>query len=120
VEGVCACLPVTTGHSGPSLLLLLAMTHFLCDFGLQSDRMAREKCPGCDNTLFWGWWLAAHASIHGLGVALITGHPWLGLAEAVFHAGIDRMKCAGWFNLTVDQVLHLSCKVLWCVLLLSL
>ena len=28
------------------LLALLAMGHFLADFGLQSDRMATEKCPG--------------------------------------------------------------------------
>jgi hypothetical protein len=93
------------------------MTHFLCDFGLQSDRMAREKCPGCDDTLFWGWWMVSHASIHGLGVALLTDRPGLGLAEAVLHAGIDRMKCAGLYNLAVDQTLHLACKVLWVSLL---
>lgn len=117
MEDVSPRLPVITGHSGLSLLLLLAMAHFFCDFGLQSDRMAREKCPGYDVTLFWGWWLLAHASIHGLAVAVFTGLPWLGLAELVLHAGIDRMKCAGFYNLTVDQALHLSCKVLWVALL---
>ncbi|MEB3322380.1 MAG: DUF3307 domain-containing protein [Synechococcaceae cyanobacterium] len=109
--------PVITGHSGPSLLLLLAMAHFLCDFGLQGDRMAREKCPGRDVTLFWGWWLLSHSAIHGLAVALLTDRPLLGLAEAVLHAGIDRLKCAGCYNLAVDQVLHLACKALWVALL---
>jgi hypothetical protein len=30
-----------------NLLALLCMGHFLGDFGLQGDRMAQEKCPGC-------------------------------------------------------------------------
>jgi hypothetical protein len=110
-------MPVITGHTGLSLAILLAMSHFFCDFGLQSDRMAREKCPGCDVTLSWGWWLASHAAIQGLGVALLTGQPLLGLAEWVVHALIDRLKCAGLFNLVVDQTLHLACKLLWVALL---
>lgn len=109
--------PVTTGHSGLSLLILLAMTHFLCDFALQSDRMAREKCPGHDVTLPWGWWLGSHCAIHGLGVALITDEPLLGLAETVVHAVIDRLKCAGLYRLAVDQALHLACKLIWVVML---
>lgn len=104
-------------HTGLSLLLLLGMAHFLCDFGLQSDRMAREKCPGNDLTLPWGWWLVAHASMHGLAVAVFTGVPLLGLAELVVHAVIDRMKCAGAYGLAVDQTLHMGCKVLWVALL---
>ena len=110
-------LAVTTGHTGLSLALLLAMLHFFCDFGLQSDRMAREKCPGCDVTLAWGWWLVSHAAIHALGVALLTGQPVLGAGEWLLHGLIDRAKCAGRFNLAVDQILHLLCKVLWVCLL---
>jgi hypothetical protein len=100
-----------------SVLPLLWMAHFLCDFGLQSDRMAREKCPGCDATLPWGWWLTAHSAIHGLAVALLTGLPVLGLVEMAVHALIDHSKCAGRISLRVDQALHLLCKALWVVVL---
>ncbi|MEB3260658.1 MAG: DUF3307 domain-containing protein [Cyanobacteriota bacterium] len=99
------------------VLPLLWMAHFLCDFGLQSDRMAREKCPGCDTTLPWGWWLTAHAAIHGLAVALLTGVSALGLAEMAVHALIDHSKCRGRLSLRTDQLLHLLCKGLWVLLL---
>jgi hypothetical protein len=39
-----------------NLLALLCMGHFLGDFGLQSDRMALEKCPGCSESMNWRWW----------------------------------------------------------------
>ncbi|MFN9645838.1 MAG: DUF3307 domain-containing protein [Cyanobacteriota bacterium] len=106
-----------SSQSPGHVLPLLLMAHFLCDFGLQSDRMAREKCPGCDSTLPWGWWLTAHAAIHGLAVALLTGLSPLGLAEMALHAVIDHNKCAGRISLGVDQTLHLLCKGLWVVVL---
>lgn len=108
---------LAAGASPIELLLLLALTHFLCDFGLQSDRMAREKCAGQDATLPWGWWLGSHGAIHGLGVALVTGVPLLALPELVLHALIDRLKCRGHFGIGTDQVLHLACKALWVALL---
>jgi len=103
--------------SGPELFALLAMGHFLGDFGLQSDRMAVEKCPGRDVTLAWQWWLTAHAAIHGFLVALITGLPLLGLAEWVVHALIDFGKCRDGCSLRVDQVLHLASKLVWTLLI---
>ena len=106
--------------SGPELFALLAMGHFLGDFGLQNDRMAVEKCPGRDVTLAWQWWLTAHAAIHGFLVAVITGLPLLGLAEWVVHALIDFGKCRGGYNLRVDQVLHLGSKLLWTLLACAL
>jgi len=100
-------------------MLLLALTHFMCDFGLQSDRMATEKCAGCDTSLPWGWWLAAHASIHGFGVALITGLPWLALPEVGLHALIDWCKCRGRISFAADQLLHLACKLLWSIVTMA-
>ena len=55
------------------LLILLVVSRFVCDFVLQSDRMAGEKIPGRDDTLNWSWWLGSHASIHGFAVALRRG-----------------------------------------------
>ena len=106
-------MPFTTDTA---LFALLAMGHFLGDFGLQSDRMAVEKCPGRDPTLPWQWWLTAHAAIHGFLVAVLTGMPLLGLAEWLAHALIDHLKCRGWFGLGPDQGLHLLCKLVWVLL----
>lgn len=110
--------PLPSVASDPlGLLLLLVFAHFIGDFVLQSDRMAREKCPSRGGAVPWGWWLAAHGSTHGMAVALLTGAPLLGLAEALLHALIDRLKCAGRIGLPMDQVLHLACKALWVALL---
>lgn len=102
------------------LLILLALAHFVCDFGLQTDRMAREKIAGGDVTLNWRWWLVSHAATHGLAVALLTGIPLLGLAETVLHAIIDWSKGRLRFSLALDQSLHLACKLLWVGLWVSI
>lgn len=101
------------------LLLLLLMAHFLGDFGLQSDRMAREKCPGQGVILGWGWWITSHAAIHGLLVALLCGYAWLGAAEWLLHFLIDYGKCRQRWNLAIDQALHLICKLAWVLILAS-
>lgn len=118
VGGGPAILAVTPSFTMPlvdglNLFALLAMGHFLADFGLQNDRMAVEKCPGRDVTLPWQWWLAAHAAIHGFLVALLTGVPLLGVAEWILHAGIDVGKCRKRYGLKTDQLLHLLSKLLW-------
>lgn len=92
---------------------MLAMAHFVADFALQSDRMAVEKCPGQGLVLGWGWWLCAHAAIHGFFVGWLTGMPLLGLAEWLLHGLIDLGKCRRRFGMGVDQVLHLVCKLAW-------
>ena len=103
--------------TGTDLFALLAMGHFLADFGLQPDRMAVEKCPGCDATLSWKWWLVSHAAIHALVVSVLTGVIWIGLLEWVLHALIDLAKCRQKYNLLVDQCLHLACKLIWVALI---
>lgn len=95
------------------LFLMLAMGHFLGDFALQSDRMAREKCPGDDVTLPFYWWLVSHAAIHGFLVGMITGVPMLGLGEWVAHALTDIGKCRRCYHLSGDQAIHLATKLCW-------
>jgi hypothetical protein len=102
-----------------NLLALLCMAHFLGDFGLQSDRMALEKCPGCSGSVPWHWWLSGHGAIHGLLVGLITGQPLLGLAEWGLHCLIDLGKCRRRYSMSTDQALHLLCKVMWTALTLA-
>jgi hypothetical protein len=103
-----------------NLLILLVLAHFVCDFALQSDRMAREKITGADVTLDWRWWLTAHAATHGLAVALLTALPLLGLAETLLHAIIDWLKGRLRFSLLLDQALHLIAKLAWVAVAIAL
>ena len=50
-------MSVQSSISAIDLFVLLALAHFVCDFGLQTDRMAVEKVAGSDRTLNWRWWL---------------------------------------------------------------
>ncbi len=109
----------TQALSGFGVFALLAMGHFVADFALQSDRMAVEKCPGKDHTLPWQWWLISHAGIHAFFVTVLTGVFWLGLAEWVLHTFIDYGKCKHRYGLGVDQLLHMTCKFLWVLLILA-
>ena len=103
-------IPVTDALD---LLILLLLGHFLGDYPLQGDKMAVEKCPGCDKPMNWRWWLLAHSATHGFIVACLTGIPSIGLAEVGAHAVIDYGKCKLRYSLLVDQALHWLCKVCW-------
>tara|TARA_B100000579_G_scaffold422222_1_gene423986 strand:- start:269 stop:625 length:357 start_codon:yes stop_codon:yes gene_type:complete len=107
-------------YTNLDIFIFLALGHFLGDFGLQSDRMAIEKCPGKDVTLNWRWWLISHGAIHGFIVAIITGIPLFGLIECIFHSIIDFGKCRFGYSLLTDQILHLVCKFFYLLFLRSI
>ncbi|MEB3308060.1 MAG: DUF3307 domain-containing protein [Cyanobacteriota bacterium] len=95
--------------------------HFLCDYPLQTDKIAVGKCPGSDVAgLSWGYWMAGHCGTHALSVALLSGQAWLGAAEFAAHFLIDLLKCRKSITMAVDQSLHLLCKVVWGISLASL
>lgn len=92
--------------------------HALCDYPLQGDFLAKGKnhkapIPGVP---FYHC-LISHAAIHGGMVGVVTGSMWLGLSEFVVHTLTDFGKCEGWFGFDVDQLIHVSCKVIWAALL---
>jgi hypothetical protein len=95
----------------------LFTSHFLFDFPLQGDAVAREKSRHSTSTLQqqvpWYYWLTAHAACHAMGVALVTGSVALGLCELAAHWLIDLLKCEGKYSIHVDQALHLACKLAW-------
>jgi hypothetical protein len=103
------------------LFLLLSFAHCLCDYPLQTDKIAIGKCPGSDQVgVAWPYWLAAHCGTHALAVALLTGNTWIGLGEFVAHGIIDYVKCKRLINLATDQILHLSCKLAWAILVVNM
>jgi len=103
-------------------LFWLIVGHAVMDFWAQSDALAQMKNRNRPNTrvppgqvpqVMWPYALGAHALHHGAAVALITGNPWLGLAEAVCHGLIDFGKCENAYGIHLDQLLHLACKIIW-------
>lgn len=102
-------------------LFWLLFAHAVCDYPLQGDFLAKgknHKAPLAGVP----WWicLVAHSLIHGGGVALATGSVTLGACETVLHAGIDYRKCDGGYGFAVDQSLHVACKILWVLVLVSM
>jgi len=109
------------------LAFWLVASHALCDFALQPAPMARGKSRRHAVILprdqkhepDWVQWLAAHAMIHGAGVAgalTLMGRAdlwWLGLAEAALHGLIDHLKSDRRITMIIDQFLHLACKGAW-------
>ena len=102
------------GFSGPQLVLVLVFAHLLCDYPLQSDKIATGKCPGSAVAgITWPYWLAGHVGTHALAVTLLTGNAWIGLADFIAHGLIDYGTCRGLDNLAMDQGLHIACKIAW-------
>lgn len=111
--------------TGATLFGWLLVGHFLCDFPLQGDFLAKAKnhkspIPGVP------WWLclAAHAVICGGAVALLTS--WqIGALEALFHFVTDGLKNEGAFGdgetaFVIDQAVHVACKATWAVMWVSM
>lgn len=102
------------------LLAALTLKHFLADFVLQNRWMASGK----EAPAGWALPLACHAGLHGIGTGLIAlafvpEGWWLGLADFIIHAAIDRVKAvagrhfrlepeapAYWWLFGFDQFLH--------------
>ena len=107
--------------AGFAVLWYLLVGHALGDFVLQSDAMAkgknrhRNEQPAGAFSYYprWGYWLGAHALVHGGIVSLVTGSVALGMAETLAHALIDFGKNENWYGIDVDQVLHVLCKFAW-------
>lgn len=100
------------------LLAYLIGIHYLCDFPLQGDFIARYKARWVNDgpNDFWVHCLVAHCAIHSLGVLLITGDLLASLIMFASHALIDFLKCEGKLSFTTDQLLHLLVIVLIAVL----
>ena len=110
-----------------TLLFLLVLGHFVADYPLQSDFIAKGKNrfrpvdpasipPGQTPMMVWPWVLTSHAGTHAAAVYLVLGNPLLALAELIAHWLIDYGKCANRYGIHFDQCAHLACKVVWVLL----
>lgn len=100
--------------STTALFLKLLLAHYLLDYPLQGDFLAKAKnhrapIPGVS----WLHALIAHSAIQGGGVWYVTGSVWLGAAEFVMHAAIDWLKSDERIDFSTDQWLHIGCKSVW-------
>ena len=91
------------------LLFLLVAFHFILDFAIQGDFVAKFKArhiEGHYNSM-WKWVLTAHAAAHAIPVLLFTGSIYLMLFMFISHFVIDYLKCEGKFGFDIDQISHL-------------
>ena len=109
-----------------ALFFQLLVGHVLGDYVFQRSIMATSKSRHAEifktvSNRFppWYYWLLAHALVHGGAVFLVTGNLALGLIETGLHAVIDFCKCEGWFNVHVDQALHIACKLAYVLFITS-
>ena len=106
-------------QSGPlALFFAFAISHALADFPLQGDYLARTKQRKQAGTLAeWLISLTAHSLIHAGGVWIVSGSVILAATELVLHWLIDLGKGEGLYGYVTDQVLHLSCKAVYVIIL---
>jgi len=116
------------------LILVMTLKHFVADFVLQTNWIARGK----ERRTGWSAPLAIHVLIHAafaLAIALAVAPRlwWLAFVDLVVHAAIDRGKslvaqwgrwdttnAKFWWLLGFDQFLHQVTNVMLAAALLSL
>lgn len=97
-----------------AMLFWLLVGHCYFDYAGQGDFLAVIKNHNTEvGKGLWVWGLPSHAMLHAASVALFTGYISLGLAEAVIHALVDRLKCNTKISYHADQWAHVMCKVVW-------
>lgn len=102
-----------------TLFLKLVMGHIFADFVFQSEFMSAAKNQNKTPYKDVPWWiiLLYHSAIHGGIVWFLTGSGLLGYIECVLHFLIDMYRCEGKYSFAIDQLLHISCKLLWAALI---
>lgn len=97
-----------------SLFFALLFFHYLFDYPLQGDFLAKAKnrsnpIPGVP----WYHAMAAHTFLHGFAVTIVTGMWTLGLLEMIVHWITDDLKCRGKLTFNQDQAIHVIAKLVW-------
>lgn len=95
------------------LLAAMIAAHFVADYPLQGDFLAKAKAEGPLRV----WHLFGHSAIHGGAMLVVTGSLLIALCETAAHMAIDEAKVRGWTTFSRDQSLHVVCKGLWIALI---
>lgn len=106
------------------MLFWLLVAHSLADYPLQGEYLAAAKRRNSGHATPWWIALTAHSLIHAGFVAFFTSSILLGMCEFFAHWYIDYSKCEGWWPMrkaddrafTIDQGLHVGCKLAWAAL----
>jgi hypothetical protein len=108
--------------NGPlEIFAAMIVLHCLCDYAWQGDFLAGAKNWTTPiGSKIWPEALASHAIIQGGAVWLVTGSLLIGVLEAVTHAAIDAAKIANKISYRADQLLHVACKAVWVVLVVTI
>ena len=104
------------------ILALMLIGHAISDYPLQGEWLAKAKDhvhPLISGEMIWPGALASHAGIHAGAIIVATGSWTLAMLEFVAHATIDYAKCGGYLSFNQDQILHVICKILWLLLLVT-
>lgn len=102
-----------------TLFLTLVFCHFLADYSLQTEYMAISKNRWREGaSKDWFWALFSHSSVHALVVYAITHSMCLAVLELVLHFIIDDRRCKNDYSYSTDQLLHISCKLVYALILI--
>jgi hypothetical protein len=122
---------IEIGGLAGTLVLFFAMVigHALGDYPLQGSFLATGKNRHVTSATFFGGgeispflWvhsLTAHSLIQAGMVWIVTGSGALALAEFILHWIIDFVRCEKWIGFSLDQALHLSCKLIYAIVLVT-
>lgn len=95
---------------------LLLFGHFLADFPLQNNYVAKMKNRELNPTSTWPLVMFGHCMIHAGIVFIITGSLALGIFQLFTHFAIDTLRCSCVFGegdraVWLDQFLHVTVLV---------
>jgi hypothetical protein len=93
------------------MLIYLIFGHYLGDFALQNDFVAKFKAPG--SAPFWFHVMTGHCAIHAGIVFMATHNPVASVGEFIAHFLTDSLKCKGTLSFNQDQLIHIVCKIIW-------
>ncbi len=106
------------------LFFALLIGHALADYPLQGEYLSTHKNrnyqPKAGEPRVGGLWIhamTAHSLIQAGFVWAILGRPLFGLVEAGAHFVIDSLKCEKVIGFHTDQLLHVSCKAAYVIVL---
>jgi hypothetical protein len=99
----------------------LIIAHFLADYPLQGEFLAKFKSPlvytqmvrdNIQPRFHWFWILSAHCAIQAGGVLYVTNSLILAIIDYNVHFYVDLAKCRGRITFNQDQTYHIITRLI--------